>query len=148
VTAPAPRPELPQETPPVETPKRSKVMLAFYVGIGVVAIILVGLYFTLTPRMTISEDAPVRYENRFVQKTAVVPEPLAIAIIRKLNGAPDQARWRAGMGHNTKKYLRVGPHTLQVMTDEVILLDGWGVRQWTIRDIEKQLEVLLTRDQK
>lgn len=48
MTAPAPSPE-PQEKESVEMPKTRRSMLTFYVGTGVVCLLLVGFYFVWTP---------------------------------------------------------------------------------------------------
>jgi hypothetical protein len=130
------------------TPKKRKGLLGFYVGLGVIALLLVGFYFAWTPGLRISDRSVVTYENQFERRRITVPAPLSITIRQTLSAAPDQADKDVGMGLDTRKYLHVGSHTLQVTGDDVILLDDWGVRRWSIVDIEKTLDGILKEDAK
>ena len=93
-------------------------------------------------KIKVPAGTPVQYENHFKGSKVAVGDPLAGAIIAELNGEPDSAEKNTSMSLDTRKYLHVGTKTFQVKRDEVVLVDDWGVRTWTISNIETRLEAL------
>lgn len=95
-------------------------------------------------KLDIPKGTTVQYNN--VHNTAVTLEDaLAGEIITKLNEEPDSKDKGAAMGLDTRKYLRVGRRTFQVLENRVVLIDGWGIRTWIVEDIEAKLDALIVK---
>jgi len=105
---------------------------------GAVALCMMGC----GEKIAVPAGAAVQYENHFAGSKVVVGDPLAGEIIDALGREPDRADKDVSAGLDTRKYLDVGGWGFQVHGDDIVLIDDWGVRAWTVRNIEARLEAL------
>ena len=96
-------------------------------------------------KISVPAGASVQYGDYSTGTKVAVGPPLSNTLITKLNAEPDNAEKNAAMGLKTRTYLHVNGMTLQVNGNELLLLDGWGVRTWIIKGIETKLEALITK---
>jgi len=109
---------------------------------AIIALCMIGC----SSNIKVPKGTSVTYEDRLAGAKVVVGSPLAGEIIDRLNDDPDDAEKKAGMPLDTQKYLHVGAMTLQVMADELVLIDDWGVRTWEFKGIETRLADLLPKN--
>jgi len=93
-------------------------------------------------RAEVPSGATVWYENELARTKVPVPQPLAGSILQRLGQEPDSAQRGTSMGLDSLRYLHVGNLTFEVVSDELILMDRWGLRIWRIKNIEARLDSL------
>ncbi|MEM1354732.1 MAG: hypothetical protein AAGC44_11420 [Planctomycetota bacterium] len=91
-------------------------------------------------RISIPEGALVIYENYARERQMKVDSDFAAEICKTLREPPDSAEKNMALGLDTRKSLRVGGQSFQVLPNSVILMDLWGVRTWHFKDIEARLD--------
>ena len=91
-------------------------------------------------QIDVSDKSEVVYVNEFSNKSIEITSDLADVIRTKLSGPPQESEKGVAMGLDTRRYIRVSHLTFQVLNNDLVLMDEWGVRTWRIDKIETLLE--------